>query len=216
MHTHAAETCIGNRPQETSVTIAAKTPYPQHLTKDPLAGRPRTTTPTTTTSVIIDTKTPYPQDLIKDATTRRPRAKTPTTTTRLTPSTPTMTTPSTTQRRPTSSSSFHLTNPQPRHKPEPTWKTLKMLRKKKRGTRYPSTTGKTQSTSPPTLRTTTHLLPHPSSSGSSALGLSLRAWHLSLAPRWQRCCSRHFPPLPPRDQQHTHGSARRAAIRTCP
>jgi hypothetical protein len=36
-----------------------------------------------------------------------------------------------------------------------------MLRKKKRGTRYPSTTGKTQSTSPPTLRTTTHLLPHP-------------------------------------------------------
>jgi hypothetical protein len=32
-------------------------------------------------------------------------------------------------------------------KPEPTWKTLKMLRKKKRGTRYPSTTGKTHSTS---------------------------------------------------------------------
>jgi hypothetical protein len=31
---HAAETCIGNRPQETSVTIAAKTPYPQDLTKD--------------------------------------------------------------------------------------------------------------------------------------------------------------------------------------
>jgi hypothetical protein len=28
VHTHAAETCIGNRPQETSVTIAAKTPYP--------------------------------------------------------------------------------------------------------------------------------------------------------------------------------------------
>ena len=67
MHTHAAETCIGNRPQETSVTIAVKIPYPQDLTKDPLARRPRTTTPTTTTSVIIDTKTPYQQDLIKDA-----------------------------------------------------------------------------------------------------------------------------------------------------
>ena len=80
VHTHAAETCIGNRPQETSVTIAAKTPYPQSLTKDPLARRPRTTTPTTTTSVIIDTKTPYPQDLIKDATARRPKTKTPTTT----------------------------------------------------------------------------------------------------------------------------------------
>ena len=68
VHTHAAETCIGNRQQETYVTIASKTPYPQDLTKDPLARRPRTTTPTTTTSVIIDTKTPYPQDLIKDAT----------------------------------------------------------------------------------------------------------------------------------------------------
>jgi DNA topoisomerase IB len=70
-----------------------------------------------------------------------------------------MTTPSTTQRRPTSSSSFHLITPQSRHKPEPTWKTLKMLRKKKRGTRYPSTTGKTHSTSPPTQRMTTSLLP---------------------------------------------------------
>ena len=145
VHTHAAETCIGNRPQETSVTIAAKIPYPQDLTKDPLARRPRTTTQTTSTSVIIDTKTPYPQDLIKDATARRPRTKTPTTTTPSTPSTPTMTTPSTTQRRPTSSSSFHLITPQSRRKPEPTWKTLKMLRKKKRGTRYPSTTGKTHS-----------------------------------------------------------------------
>jgi hypothetical protein len=38
----------GNRPQETSVTIAAKIPYPQDLTKDPLARRARTT-PTTTT-----------------------------------------------------------------------------------------------------------------------------------------------------------------------
>jgi hypothetical protein len=75
VHTNAAETCIGNRPQETSVTIDAKTPYPQDLTKDPLARRPRTRTPTTTTSV-IDTKTPYPQDLIKDATARRPRTKT--------------------------------------------------------------------------------------------------------------------------------------------
>jgi hypothetical protein len=36
-----------------------------------------------------------------------------------------------------------------------------MLRKKKRGTRYPSTTGKTHSTSPPTPRMTTHLLPPP-------------------------------------------------------
>jgi len=64
---HAAETCIGNSPQETSVTITDKTPYPQDLTKDPLARRPWTTTQTTTTSVIIDTKTPYQQDLIKDA-----------------------------------------------------------------------------------------------------------------------------------------------------
>ena len=47
--------------------------------------------------------------------------------------------------------------------PEPTWKTLKMLRKKKRGTRYPSTTGKTHSTSPPTPRMTTRLLPPPAS-----------------------------------------------------
>jgi hypothetical protein len=39
VHTHAAETCIGNEPQETSVTITAKTPYPQDLTKDPLAMR---------------------------------------------------------------------------------------------------------------------------------------------------------------------------------
>jgi hypothetical protein len=88
------------------------------------ARRPRMKTPTMTSSVIIDTKTPYPQD----ATARRPRTKTPTTTT---PSTQTVTTPSTTQRRPTSSSSFHL-------------------RKKKRGTRYPSPTGKTLSTTPPT------------------------------------------------------------------
>jgi hypothetical protein len=87
VHTHAAETCIGNRQQETYVTIASKTPYPQDLTKDPLARRPRTTTPTTTTSVIIDTKTPYLQDLIKDATARRPKTKTPTTST---PSTLTM------------------------------------------------------------------------------------------------------------------------------
>jgi hypothetical protein len=36
-----------------------------------------------------------------------------------------------------------------------------MLRKKKRGTRYPSTTGKTHSTSSPTPRMTTRLLPHP-------------------------------------------------------
>ena len=114
---HAAETCIGNRPQETSVTIAVKTPYPQDLIKDALARRPRTKTPTTTPS---------------------------------TPSTPTMTTPSTTQRRPTSSSSFHLLTPQPRRKPEPTWKTLIMLRKKKRGPRCPSTTGETHSTTQPT------------------------------------------------------------------
>ena len=40
VHTHAAETCIGNRPQETSVTITTKTPYPQDLTKDPLERRP--------------------------------------------------------------------------------------------------------------------------------------------------------------------------------
>jgi hypothetical protein len=38
---------------------------------------------------------------------------------------------------------------------------LKILRKKKRGTGYPSTTGKTHSTSPPTPRMTTRLLPHP-------------------------------------------------------
>jgi hypothetical protein len=81
VHTHAAETCIGNTQQETSVTIAAKTPNPQDLTKDPWARRPRTTSPTTTTSVIIDTKTPNPQDLLKDATARRPRTKTPKTTT---------------------------------------------------------------------------------------------------------------------------------------
>ena len=58
VHTHAAETCIGNTPQETSVTIAAKTPNQQDLTKDQWARRSRTTPPTTTTSVLIDTKTP--------------------------------------------------------------------------------------------------------------------------------------------------------------
>ena len=41
------------------------------------------------------------------------------------------------------------------------WKMPKMLRMKKRGTRYPSTTGKTHSTTPPTPRTTTRLLPPP-------------------------------------------------------
>jgi hypothetical protein len=70
--------------------------------------------------------------------------------------------PSTTQRGPTSSSSFHLItrvlNPQSRRKPEPTWKTLKMLRRK-RGTRYPSTTGRTHLMTPPTPRTTTRSPP---------------------------------------------------------
>jgi len=78
-----------------------------------------------------------------DTTARRPRTKTLTMTTPSTPSTLTMTTPSTAQRLPTSSSSFHLITPQSRHQQEPTWKTLKMLRKKTQGTRYPSTTGKT-------------------------------------------------------------------------
>ncbi len=38
---------------------------------------------------------------------------------------------------------FHLITPQSRRKQEPTWKTLKMLRKKTQGTLYPSMTGKT-------------------------------------------------------------------------
>jgi hypothetical protein len=87
---HIAENCLGNRPQETSVIIAGKTPYPQ----PPPTTRSRTSTTTT---------------------------------------------PSTTQRRPTSSSSFHLITrvltPQSRRKPDPP--------RKKRGTRYPSTTGRT-------------------------------------------------------------------------
>jgi hypothetical protein len=99
---------------------------------DPLAKRPWTTTPTTITSVIIDTKTPYPQDLIKDATA-------------------------------TAHFLFLIPPHKPslRRKPETTWKTLKMLRKKKRGTRYPSTTGKTHSTLTPTPRMTKRLLPRP-------------------------------------------------------
>jgi hypothetical protein len=75
-----------------------------------------------------------------------------------------MTTPTSTQRRFPSSSLFHLitmgSTPQPRRKPEPMWKTPKMLRKKKRGTRYPPTTGKTLDvvTDP---KTPTRLLPPP-------------------------------------------------------
>jgi len=145
-------------PQETSVTIAAKTPYPQDLTKDPLARRPRTTTPTTNLGHHRHQDSlPAGPDQGCDG--KEAKEKTPTTTTPSTPSTPTMTTPSMTQRQPTSSPSFHLITPQSRRKPEPTWKTLKMLRKKKQGTRYPSTTGKTHSTLPPTPRMTTHLLP---------------------------------------------------------
>ena len=39
------------------------------------------------------------------------------------------------------------------------WKSLKMLRKKNRGTRYPSTTGRTYSTTPPTPRADDNALP---------------------------------------------------------
>ena len=141
--------------QPTSVTTPNNPkPGQQQDLSTPSAATAASTSPATIDDVLA-TKTPSPQDLLKDATEM---------TTNTTPPTPTMTTPTSTQRRFPSSSLFHLitmgSTPQPRRKPEPMWKTPKMLRKKKRGTRYPPTTGKTLDvvTDP---KTPTRLLPPP-------------------------------------------------------
>jgi len=94
------------------------------------------------TSVIIAVKTPYPQQHVMTRTTTQTKTK-----------------PLMTQQQPTSFSSFHLITrvltAQPRCKQEPTWKTLKMLRKKL-GTPYSSTTERTHLIISQTPRTTTH------------------------------------------------------------